>query len=268
MEIDPKSVWVDLQAIRKSSPLIHNITNYVAMEQTANGLLAIGASPVMAHALNEVKEMTRSARALVLNIGTLSPLWVEGMRQALSAANAKEIPVVFDPVGLGATSYRTQTAHALLNHGAITVIRGNASEIVHFMSSQGNTKGVDSCLDASRCFEHAKALALKQKCVVWMSGKTDVVTDGTQVSFVHHGHPLMAKVTGMGCTATAITGAFLSVNPHPFQGCLHAALIMGIAGERAAKQAQGPGSFKSAFFDILYTVSECEIKEAICVETP
>ncbi len=266
MQIGPQCVWLDIQAIKKSSPLVHNITNYVVMENTANGLLAMGASPVMAHALDEVEDIVKIANSLVLNIGTLSPSWIQGMMVALKAANSKGIPVIFDPVGVGATSYRTETAHSILNHGTVTVIRGNASEIASLSGSHALTKGVDSLLNTTDCQNQAKILASKNRCVVWMSGQTDVITDGQSSILIHNGHPLMCKVTGMGCMATAIAGAFLAVSQNILQGCAHAAILMGVAGEIAAKKCKGPGSFKLEFIDTLYSLSLNEIEERMCVD--
>lgn len=266
MRIAPRAVWEDLQTIKKISPLVHNITNYVVMEQTANSLLAIGASPVMAHALEEAADMTKIASSLVLNIGTLSGSWVKGMRLALEAANIKEIPVVFDPVGAGATTFRTETAQSILNSGKISIIRGNAAEILSLNGDESQTKGVDSLLKASDHIYQAKNLAIKNRCIVWMSGKTDVITDGQSVFLIHNGHPLMGRVTGMGCTATALTGAFAAVNQKLLLACAHSAVTMSIAGEIAAKKASGPGSFKCAFLDALYEISLTAITEQLYVE--
>lgn len=266
MRIDPHSVWIDIQAIKNFSPLVHNITNFVVMEQTANSLLAIGASPVMAHALEEAEDMTMLANSLVLNIGTLSSSWVDAMFLALNAARSKNIPIVFDPVGAGATSYRTNVASTILSHQAVTVIRGNASEIVSLNERICSTKGVDSTTDTCLHLKQACALALKYKCIVWMSGKTDIVTDGLASALIHNGHPLMSKVTGMGCTATAITGAFLSINPNPFMGCIHAAILMGVAGEIASEMVKGPGSFKLAFTDALFNISLKDLKKRTNLE--
>lgn len=263
MKVDPKDVWSDIQAIKKSSPLVHNITNYVVMESTANGLLAIGASPIMAHAVDEVEDMIQIANSLVLNIGTLSPSWVQAMSLSLKAANSKGIPVIFDPVGIGATPYRTKTTHLLLAHGKVTAIRGNASEVASLTDSHITTKGVDSLLNAIDCHDQAKALALKNKCMVWMSGATDVITDGKLSILVHNGHPFMSKVTGMGCMATAITGAFLAINADILLGCAHAAISMGVAGEIAFTNCKGPGSFKLEFLDALYNLSLDQIERHI-----
>lgn len=267
MRISPQEVWNDVQAIRKTSPLVHNITNYVVMEQTANSLLAIGASPVMAHALEEVESMAMIANSLVLNIGTLSPSWVQAMVLALKAASTKSIPIIFDPVGCGATSYRTNTAQFILSHGKISIIRGNASEIISLSGDQGLAKGVDSFLDSSDYLEQAKIVAAKNNCIVWMSGQIDVITNGQSVMRIHNGHALMRKVTGMGCTATAITGAFAALNQELLRACAHAALVMGIAGEIAAEKAEGPGSFKYRFIDTLYNISLSEIETRMRVET-
>lgn len=266
MPIDLQCIWLDIQAIKKSSPLVHNITNYVVMESTANGLLAIGASPIMAHALDEVDDIVKIASSLVLNIGTLSPYWIQGMVVALKAANVKSIPVILDPVGVGATPYRTETVHSILNQGSVQVIRGNASEIASLSGSQVLTKGIDSLLNTTDCQNQAKILASKNRCVVWMSGETDVVTDGQSSILIHNGHALMSKVTGMGCMATAITGAFLAVNQNILLGCVHAAILMGVVGEIAAEKCKGPGSFKIEFLDTLYSLSLNEIEERICVD--
>jgi len=266
MRIDPQGVWSDIQAIKKFSPLVHNITNYVVMEQTANSLLAIGASPIMAHAIEEVEDIANAANSLVLNIGTLSSSWIAGMMLALKAANSKDISVVFDPVGSGSTSFRTETSHSILNHGTITAIRGNASEILALNGKQCSNKGVDSLLNASDYLEEAKTLAMKHECIVWMSGQADVVTNGQSLFLIHNGHLLMGKVTGMGCTATAISGAFLSVNEDPLLGSVHAAILMGIAGEMAAENGSGPESFKFAFIDALYNISLRDIEERMRVE--
>lgn len=265
MLIDPHHIWSDIQAIKNSSPLVHNITNYVVMEHTANSLLAIGASPVMAHALEEAEEMVNIANSLVLNIGTLSPSWVEGMLIALKAANSKGIPIAFDPVGVGATIYRRMASHAILNQGKVSVIRGNASEIVSLCDVQVESKGVDSQIISGDYIKHAKKLALVRECVVWMSGKTDIITDGKMMILVDNGDPLMSRVTGMGCTATAITGAFLAVNSNALLGCAHAAILNGIAGEVAARNCNGPGSFKSAFLDALHATSYEVIEELMKV---
>lgn len=260
--MNPQAVFADIQSIRKKAPLIHNITNYVVMEHTANVLLAIGASPVMAHAHEEVEAMASLANGLVLNIGTLSGNWISAMQMALQAAKG---PVVLDPVGAGATPYRTETALKLLRQGGITAIRGNASEIVSLIE-KASTKGVDSRLDSADYVEQAKQVALRYTCLVWMSGRTDLITDGHTLIQIHNGHPLMSQVIGMGCGATAVTAAFLAVNP-TLLGCAHAAALMGIAGEVAAKPGVGPGAYKPAFLDALHKISLQDIQERLQCST-
>lgn len=264
--IDADTVFTDLQKIRESSPLIHNITNYVVMEQTANSLLAVGASPIMAHAVEEVEEIVKIANALVLNLGTLSSSWIKSMELALKSAALKGIPVVLDPVGAGSTSFRTETALDLLTQGGVTAVRGNASEIASLAEEKSTTKGVDSLLVALEHSEAAKKIAAKNVCTVWMSGKSDVITDGKTLAKVHNGHFLMTKVTGMGCIATALLAAFLSVNSNSFKAAVHTAVLMGIVGEMAADQSAGPGSFKSNFLDTLYLISAADIEKRIQCE--
>lgn len=266
MPISPKSVWSDIQAIKKSAPLVHNITNYVVMENTANGLLAIGASPVMAHAVDEAEDMAKIANSLVLNIGTLSPSWIEGMKLALKAANLKDIPVVLDPVGVGATAYRTDTVQSLLNHGKIAAIRGNASEVVSLSGKSIKNRGVDSLMKSCDSVAQARAVASNHECVVWVSGETDVITDGQSTILIQNGHPLMSKVTGMGCMATALLGAFLAVNPSSLLGSAHAAVLMGVAGEVAAERSHGPGSFKQEFVDALYSLSVDQLESRMRID--
>ncbi len=241
----------DFSAIQSEKPLIHNITNHVVMNITANTLLALGASPVMAHAKEEAADMTRISSALVLNIGTLSPHWVEAMYLSLEAANNTGIPVVLDPVGAGATSYRTETAHDLLKNGAVNILRGNASEILALTPAGGTTKGVDSTDEADRAFDAIRDLADKYQITVSVSGKTDHIISKDHHIKVHNGSSQMAKITGMGCTASAFTGAFSAVNPQYPQAAAHAMAVLGIAGEIAEMDSKGPGSFQINLLDSL-----------------
>jgi hydroxyethylthiazole kinase len=259
--IGKNQLITDLNQIRKKSPLVHNITNYVVMNNTANALLAIGASPVMAHSVDEVEEMVAIASSLVINIGTLSKEWIEAMLLAGKTANKKGIPVIFDPVGAGATTYRTKTCLLIIEECKPSVIRGNASEIMALVNSHSKTKGVDSTASADSAIDSAKILAKNTGAVVVISGPTDYITDGEKVAEVRNGSEMMTKVTGLGCTASAITGAFASVNKNYFEAATHAMAIMGIAGELAAARSEGTGTMQLNFLDELYKISDKEILE-------
>ncbi len=262
-----KAIWKDVEKIRAERPLVHNITNYVVMNTTANALLAIGASPVMAHAVEEVEEMAGLASALVLNIGTLSRPWIESMHKAAAAAKAKGIPIVLDPVGAGATKLRTETALALMGGSCPTIVRGNASEIRALVFAEHATKGVDSRHASEAAVEAARALSLRYGCVVSVSGAIDVIVGGVSLVRVANGHHLMPRVTGLGCSATALTGAFASVNPSPLLAAVHAMAVMGIAGEMAAEGCRGPASMMTGFIDALYVLTERDIEARLRLET-
>ncbi len=238
---------------------MHNITNYVVMNSTANALLAIGASPVMAHAAEEVEEMTAIARALVINIGTLSPSWVEAMVKAGRKARERGIPVVLDPVGAGATRFRTETVRRLLREAPPSIVRGNASEIRAMLVAGEITKGVDSTRSSDEALDAARSLSDSAGCVVSVSGATDVIVHGSRIARVSNGHPMMTRVTGLGCTASALTGAFAAVNSSPFDAAAHAMAALGIAGEMAEERADGPGSLQMHLYDALYQLNETEI---------
>lgn len=258
--------FADLSRIRSEAPLVHNITNYVVMNTTANALLALGASPVMAHAIEEVEEMVGLARALVLNIGTLSPPWVEAMVRAGRAARRRGIPVVLDPVGSGATRYRTETAQRLLDEVGPTIVRGNASEVASLVLAGAATKGVDSTRASDETVDAARAVAARWRCVVTVSGATDVIVGVEGVLRVRNGHPMMARVTGLGCTASALIGAFAAVNPSPLLAAAHAMAVMGIAGEMAAERAEGPGTLQLHFLDALHRLGEADVLQRLRIE--
>ncbi len=261
MNLCANSLWDKVVHLRKEAPLIHNITNYVVMNNTANALLALGASPVMAHEIREVEEMVSISRALVVNIGTLSSPWVTSMQRAMQKAGNLRIPVVLDPVGVGATSYRTEAAHALLEAAPVTALRGNASEILALAGKQERTKGVDSLKNSENAREAAAFLAEKYDCVVCVSGPRDYVISPGKSGCVENGHPLMTKVTGMGCTASAFCGAFLAVEDSPFSGVLYAMTIMGVAGELGVSRSNGPGSLQQNFLDVLYNLTEEDLQK-------
>ena len=263
----PSSIWAAVQAIREKGPVVHNITNYVVMNNTANALLAIGASPIMAHAGQEMEEMVGIASALVVNIGTLSEGWVASMFKAAEAARKKGIPIVLDPAGAGATSYRTKTARELIKTVPPTIIRGNASEIMALLDADSKTKGVDSSASSEEAVAIGRELHQQSGSVVCISGATDYTIGPAGVIMTKNGHPLMARVTGLGCTASALCGAFAAVSSDPFLAAAEAMAVMGIAGELAASRSQGPGSLQLNFLDALYALSAEQIASALLISS-
>jgi hydroxyethylthiazole kinase len=248
-----------LRELRERRPLVHQITNYVVMNETANATLALGALPVMAHAPQEVEEMASAAAALVLNIGTLSEHWVEAMLLAGKAASG---PIVLDPVGAGATTYRTDTAKRLLDELDIAVVRGNAAEIATLAGREAEIRGVEAIGANDDSAELARAAASALGTVAAVTGPTDHVSDGERVIAVANGHTLMATVSGTGCMATAITGAFLGAKPNaPLEAAAEALVAFGVAGEDAARGATGPGTFHAALYDALHNLDPATLDD-------
>jgi hydroxyethylthiazole kinase len=246
------SAAASLSAIRERKPLVHNITNYVVMNETANAILALGALPVMAHAREEVEEMVDLAGALVINIGTLSPHWVDAMLAAGRAANDREIPVVVDPVGAGATRYRTDTARRLLDEIDVAVVRGNAGEVATLVGVEAEVRGVESIGVGGDPAELARAAARTLGVVAAVTGPVDHVSDGGRSLSVANGHELLGAVTGTGCMATAMTGCFLAAKPDaPVEAAAEGLATFGVAAEDAAREARGPGSFHAGLYDAL-----------------
>ncbi len=260
------AVWADLVAIRERAPLVHNITNYVVMNFSANVLLALGASPVMAHAREEVADLVGLSGALVINIGTLSPAWIESMAVALAEARRLGKPAVLDPVGVGATAYRTGAARMLLERGPPTVVRGNASEILALAGAAGGTRGVDATVAVDTAVDAARSLATLWKTTVCISGAQDRVVDGRRTVSIANGDPWMTRVTGMGCAATAVIGAFAAVNPDPLAAAAHAMAVVGLAGELARPRARGPGSFAVEFLDAFDALDEATVRAGVRIE--
>jgi hydroxyethylthiazole kinase len=263
--------WKSIQAIREKAPVVHNITNYVVMNTTANALLAIGASPVMAHAELEMVDMVSIASALVLNIGTLSPAWIRSMHIAAAHAKKRGIPIVLDPVGAGATPYRTATATELLQLVHPSIVRGNASEIIAIGGikageNEGATMGVDSRDPASAAVASARHLHKTYGATVCISGATDYIVGGFGLVQVDNGHTLMPRVTGLGCTASALCGAFAAVEPDLTLATAQAMVVMGIAGELAAELAKGPGTLQLHFIDALYGMTKNDVDTRMRVQ--
>jgi hydroxyethylthiazole kinase len=240
-----------LRELRQRKPLIHQITNYVVMNETANATLALGALPVMAHAREEVEEMVGYAGALVLNIGTLSPAWVDAMLAAGRAANERGVPVVLDPVGVGATAYRTETAKRILDEVDIAVLRGNAGEVASLVGVAAEVRGVESMGVGGDVADLARAAAQALGVVASVTGPVDHVSDGERVAAIANGDPMLASITGTGCMSSAVTGCFLAVAKSSFDGAVEALVAFGVAGEDAAVGAKGPGSFHVNLYDAL-----------------
>jgi hydroxyethylthiazole kinase len=261
------SAAATLQALREQKPLVHQITNYVVMNETANATLAIGALPVMAHAGEEVEEMARLASSLVLNIGTLSPHWVEAMILAGGTATARDIPIVLDPVGAGATQYRTATAHRLLGILDVTVMRGNAGEIATLVGAEAEVRGVESIGAGLEPAELARTAALRLGVIASVTGPVDHVSDGERVLSVANGHELLATVTGTGCMSSALTGCFLAAKPDaPLEAAAEALAAFGVAAEDAADGAAGPGTFHARLYDALYALDPAILDERTRIE--
>lgn len=249
MAIEPGA---SLRALREAKPLVHQITNFVVMNETANATLALGALPVMAHAREEVEEMAALAGALVLNIGTLAPDWIEAMLLAGKTAGGNGTPIVVDPVGAGATSYRTETARRLLDELDVTVLRGNAGEIATLLGVEAEVRGVESIDTAAVPAELAREAARTLGVVVAVTGAVDHVSDGERTVGIENGDPLLSAVSGTGCMSTAITGCFCAVKPGtPLEAAAEALAAFGVAGEDAAREAKGPGTFHAALYDAL-----------------
>jgi len=264
MEQVIKEIAGDLVKIRETKPLVHHITNFVVMNETANITLCIGALPVMAHAKEEVAEMVGFAGALLLNIGTLTPELVDSMIIAGKKANELGVPVVLDPVGAGATKLRTEESKRILNEVKVSIIRGNSAEIGILSGAGGEIKGVEAVGKNEKIVEIARDLAVKENCVVSVTGPEDVITDGERVALVKNGDPMMATITGTGCMSTTVTAAFASVQKDYFKAATGALVAFGIAGERAAMETAGkPGSFHAALYDAVSGIGyDTIVKEA------
>lgn len=254
-----------LENVRERAPLVHHITNYVTVNDCANITLSIGASPVMADDINEVEAMTSIASSLVINIGTLNSRTVECMIKAGKKANEVGIPVILDPVGTGATPYRTKVAKTIMDNIELAVIRGNLSEIKTLYGINTKTKGVDSLYDTSIKDELEKGKLLAKDfskrvgSIIAITGAVDIVTDGKMIYTVENGHKIMSKITGTGCMCSSLIGAYLGTNEDNLLAALSGVVSMGISGELAyesLKEGEGTGTFKVKLMDNIYNLSK------------
>ncbi|MCE5218712.1 hydroxyethylthiazole kinase [bacterium] len=253
-DLSPR-IGADLAKIRETKPLIHQITNYVVMNDTANVTLQLGALPVMAHAQEEVAEMVRCAGALVLNPGTLEPSWVTAMILAGQEAKRCGVPVVLDPVGAGATTYRTQSNLRLIAEVQPTIVRGNAGEIGALIGAGGEVRGVESVGEVGDVPAIAKQAAQAWGATVAITGARDHITDGTRSLAVDNGNAWLTTLTGTGCTSTTVVAAFAAVESDPVIAAAGALACLGYAAELAEKDTHGPGSFRVALHDALYNLT-------------
>ncbi|WP_258359851.1 hydroxyethylthiazole kinase [Moorella sulfitireducens (nom. illeg.)] len=242
------------QRVREQRPLVHHITNLVVTNLTANVTLAVGASPVMAYAPEEVADMARLAQAVVLNMGTLTQEVVEAMLLAGKAAGEAGIPVIFDPVGAGATPFRTATAQRIIKELHVDILRGNASEIACLAGLGGQTRGVDAAGVPARVAEMTRQIAQDLGTVVVVTGATDYISDGRRLIAVDNGHPMLTLVTGTGCSATSVIAAFRAVEANGVEAGAAALAYYGLAAEKAAEACGGPASFQVALLDTLYNL--------------
>ncbi len=269
MEINKKIITL-LSNLREKNPLVHQITNYVTINDCANITLAIGGSPVMAEDIHEVREMVSLASSLVLNIGILNTGVIESMIEAGKRANELNIPVILDPVGVGATTYRTESCKKIMSEVKLAVIRGNLSEIKTIYGIDTITRGVDASEsfaansdEFTRAKEMAKDFAIKFNTVVAITGEVDIITDGKTLYTASNGHKMMSRVTGTGCMCTAVIGCYLGAGDNNLIAALAGTVSMGIAGEtayaRLDKEIEGSGTFRVKMLDAIYNLSETEI---------
>ncbi|MDR2285678.1 MAG: hydroxyethylthiazole kinase [Sphingobacterium sp.] len=260
------SVIKQLEELKKVNPLVHNITNLVVMNNTANALLALGASPVMAHSPAEIKEVLAISQALVINIGTLSESWIQSMYHAASHARQLGCPWVLDPVGAGISVLRNETLKQLLDLQP-TVIRGNASEIMALADfNQGTAKGVDSTAQSSSAIEAAVQLQLTYGSIICISGEVDYIVSPSEIVEIYNGSPMMTKVTGLGCTSSALIGAFLGLRSNVLEEAIAGVATLSLAGELAANGAVGPGSLQMRLLDILYTLDASTLQQELRIK--
>jgi hydroxyethylthiazole kinase len=238
--------------LKQEKPLILNITNYVTMDFIANGLLSLGASPVMTTEPREVEDLTKLSRAVVINLGTLNEEFIALCEQVCCIANQLKKPIILDPVGAGASKYRTKTCLALINKYNVAIIRGNGSEIMALAGSDIVTKGVESSVNSNTAIEMAKKLSRQSNGTIVLTGETDFIVDHDMIYQSKRGSPVLPMVTGSGCLLSAVIGAFHAVEKNRFDAACAATVFYSVCGEKAADKSQSPGTFKSHFLDALY----------------
>ncbi len=256
-----ETIAQDLASIRDRKPLVHSITNYVVMNETANATLCIGALPIMAHACEEVEEMVGIANALVLNIGTLEPSWIDAMELAGKRANELGKPIILDPVGAGATKLRTESSKRLLENVRISIVRGNSGEVATLAGINAEVRGVESISADAGAVEIAKQFAKTYGCTVAITGKVDVISDGTNVAEVRNGDIMLSRVVGTGCMSNVVVAAFAAVQNDSFKAAVGGLVAFGAAGELAAKlSGNRPGTFAVELLNSLFALDPAKIQ--------
>jgi hydroxyethylthiazole kinase len=250
-----------LKKVREEKPIVHHLTNWVTIYDCANIVKVFGASPVMAHAKEEAGDMSSIASSLVLNIGTLTPDLVYSMKIAGISANKKDIPVILDVCGAGATKLRDNSCFQLLDEIKLNVIKGNASEIAKIAGENVITKGVDSTTVEKDLIQIAKKLALSRNCTVVITGKEDIVSDGKKTIIVKNGHEMMANIVGTGCMAASVIGTFCAIEKDLVKASASGLVCYEIAAELAVKKSAGPGTFKENLYDCVYNLDEENINK-------
>ena len=266
MTVADLDVFGLLAKVREKKPVVHHLTNWVTIYDCANVVKVLGASPVMAHAPEEVADMVQLASSLVLNIGTLTVPMVEAMKVAARGANARGIPVILDVCGAGATPLRDQKSLELLTEVRIDIIKGNASEVARVSGETVRTRGVDASEVALDLTQVARTLAESRRATVVITGETDIVADSARLYLVKNGHPLLGQVVGTGCMATSVIGAFAAVSPDLAEAAAAALVTFGVAAECAAPLSKGPATFKEKLFDCLYHLDEATLRRLQRVE--
>lgn len=250
-----------LEKIKEQKPLVHHLTNWVTIYDCANITRAIGALPVMAHAIEESADMASIASALVLNIGTLTPKLINSMISAGKSANKKNIPVVLDAVGVGATKLRDDKAFEILDNIKVSIIKGNSSEIAKLAGENVVTKGVEATQVESNLIEVAKKLAQNRDATIVITGKEDIIANKDKAFIVKNGHDMLGKFVGTGCMVASVIGSFAAVEKDYAKAVVSALVCFGIAGELAAKESKGPGSYKENFYDEIFNLDKNKIED-------
>ena len=262
-----QTICDDLSKLRERKPLIHSITNLVVMNETANAILCLGALPIMAHAIEEVQEMVGISGALVLNIGTLTPDWIDAMELAGKRANELGVPVILDPVGAGASRLRTDSSKRLLGNVRVSIVRGNAAEVATLAGIAAEVRGVESVSISEEPAQIAEEFASTYGCTVAITGAVDHVSDGRRSAQLRNGHTLLGKVVGTGCISNVIIASFAAVQPDPFLAAIEGLTALGIAGETAAKvSGDRPGTFHVELYNSLYALTADDITAMAKIE--